>query len=146
LAVCFLLTGLASVGFPGTFGYVGTELLIDGAVQAYPYLGVVATIVAALNGIAVLRAYFHLFTGTRHVSSVPLQIGRREQFAVLTLAALILGGGLFPQISVVSRHDAAVALLRARKVAGTLRVPSGRVPSGSAKPLHIAERRTASPD
>jgi NADH-quinone oxidoreductase subunit M len=115
LAVCFLLTGLASVGFPGTFGFVGTELLIDGAVQAYPYLGVAVAIVAALNGIAVLRAYFLLFTGTRHVSSVPLQIGPRERFAVLTLAALILGGGLFPQIGVESRHHAAVTILRARE-------------------------------
>src|SRR5262249_31589519 len=86
LAVCFLLTGLASVGFPGTFGFVGTELMVDGAVKAYPYIGVVATLAAALNGIAVLRAYFLLFTGTRHFSSVSLQIGRRERLAVLTLA------------------------------------------------------------
>src|SRR5207245_149416 len=33
LAVCFLLTGLASVGFPGTVGFVSTELLVDGAVE-----------------------------------------------------------------------------------------------------------------
>ena len=46
LAVCFLLTGLASVGFPGTFGFVGTELLVDGAVEAYPYVGI-AVVVAA---------------------------------------------------------------------------------------------------
>src|SRR2546423_1816987 len=34
LAVCFLLTGLTSVGFPGTLGFVAAELLVDGAVQA----------------------------------------------------------------------------------------------------------------
>jgi ABC-type dipeptide/oligopeptide/nickel transport system ATPase component len=34
LAVCFLLTGLASVGFPGTLGFVGSEMLVDGAVEA----------------------------------------------------------------------------------------------------------------
>src|SRR5262249_57882369 len=33
LAVCFLLTGLASVGFPGTLGFVAAELLADGAVE-----------------------------------------------------------------------------------------------------------------
>ena len=33
LAVCFLVTGLASVGFPGTLGFVATELLVDGAVD-----------------------------------------------------------------------------------------------------------------
>jgi NADH-quinone oxidoreductase subunit M len=115
LAVCFLLTGLASVGFPGTFGFLGTEMLVDGAVQAYAYVGVAVVIVAALNGIAVVQAYFLLFTGTRHVSSVPLGIGRREQLAVLTIALLILAGGLFPQPGVASRHEAASAILEARR-------------------------------
>jgi NADH-quinone oxidoreductase subunit M len=77
LAVCFLLTGLASVGFPGTFGFLGTELLVDSAVASYPYLGVTVVLVAALNGIAVVKAYFRLFTGKRHVSAVPLKIGGR---------------------------------------------------------------------
>jgi NADH-quinone oxidoreductase subunit M len=115
LAVCFLLTGLASVGFPGTFGFVGTELLVDGAVQAYPYVGVAVAIVAALNGIAVMRAYFLLFTGSRHFSSVSLQIGPRERVAVLTLAALILGGGIIPQPGVLSRYQAAVEILQERE-------------------------------
>ena len=29
LAVCFLVTGLASVGFPGTLGFISTDLLVD---------------------------------------------------------------------------------------------------------------------
>src|SRR5262249_50020072 len=32
LAICFLLTGLASVGFPGTFGFIGMEMLVDATV------------------------------------------------------------------------------------------------------------------
>jgi NADH-quinone oxidoreductase subunit M len=114
LGVCFLLTGLASLGFPGTFGFLGTEMLVDGAVQAYPYIGVAVVVVAAINGIAVVRAYFLLFTGTRHVSSIPLGVGRRERFAVLALAGLILLGGLFPQVGVASRHHAALAILDER--------------------------------
>jgi NADH-quinone oxidoreductase subunit M len=114
LAVCFLLTGLTSVGFPGTFGFLGTEMLVDGAVQAYPYVGVVVIVVAALNGIAVVWAYFRLFTGARHVSAVPLGMRPRERFAVLALAALILLGGLFPQPGVASRHQAALDILRER--------------------------------
>ena len=39
LAVCFLLTGLASVGFPGTLGFISTELLVDSAVEASPIVG-----------------------------------------------------------------------------------------------------------
>jgi NADH-quinone oxidoreductase subunit M len=54
-------------------------------------------LVAAVNGIAILRVYFLLFTGTRHISSVSLAITPEERFAVLTLAALVLGWGLVPQ-------------------------------------------------
>lgn len=133
LAICFLLTGLASVGFPGTFGFVGTELLVDGAIETFPYVGVAVVIAAALNGIAVVQAYFKLFTGTRHVSSVPLQVSWREQFAVLTLAALILGGGMFPQPGVTSRHHAAERLL-------------GQRPGNPATPSNIAQADKYQPE
>jgi NADH-quinone oxidoreductase subunit M len=115
LAVCFLLTGLASVGFPGTVGFISTELLVDGAIDVNLYVGIAVVAAAALNGIAVLRAYFQLFTGARHSSSVSLGIGQRERFAVLTLAALILGVGLFPQSGVHSRERAAETILRERR-------------------------------
>ena len=50
LAVFFLLTGLASVGFPGTLGFISTELLVDSAVEASPYVGIPVVIAAgALN-------------------------------------------------------------------------------------------------
>lgn len=115
LAICFLLTGLASVGFPGTFGFIGTEMLVDAAVSTYLFVGVAVVIAAALNGIAVVKAYFLLFTGARHASPVSLRIGLRERFAVVLLAVLILLGGLFPQWSVSSRYDAAVHLLQHRQ-------------------------------
>jgi hypothetical protein len=68
-----------------------------------------------LNGIAVLRAYFLLFTGARHVSTVSLGIGLRERVAVLSLSALILGGGLFPQLGVATRQRAAEKALEDRR-------------------------------
>jgi NADH-quinone oxidoreductase subunit M len=115
LAVCFLLTGLASVGFPGTLGFISTELLVDSAVEASPYVGVIVVAAAALNGIAVMRVYFLLFTGTRHVSTVSLAISLRERVAVLSLSALILGGGLFPQLGVATRERAAKEILQDRR-------------------------------
>jgi NADH-quinone oxidoreductase subunit M len=114
LAVCFLLTGLASVGFPGTLGFVATELLVDGAVGANLFVGLVVVLTAALNGIAVVRAYLMLFTGGRYAGAVSLGITPRERFAVLTLAALILGGGLVPQGYIESRRRAARAVLDGR--------------------------------
>ena len=114
LAVCFLVTGLASVGFPGTLGFISTDLLVDSAVEANPYVGIGVVAAAALNGIAVLRAYFLLFTGARHVSTVRLGLGLRERIAVLTLSALIFGGGLFPQPGIDTRFRAAEEILAAR--------------------------------
>lgn len=114
LAVCFLLTGLASVGFPCTIGFISAELLVDGALAVSPYLGIIVIAVSTLNGIAVMRAYFLLFTGAHHVSSVSLKIGLRERIAVLTLAFLVLAGGLYPQPGVSSRERAARELLRTR--------------------------------
>jgi NADH-quinone oxidoreductase subunit M len=118
LAVCFVLTGLGSVGFPGTLGFVATELLVDGAVQANPYVGLGVVIAAAINGIAVVRAYLALFTGARHASTVQLCLGPRERLAVLTLAALIIGGGLFPQPGIASRYRAAERILSQREPGG----------------------------
>lgn len=119
LAVCFLLTGLASVGFPGTMGFVASEMLVTGVVEANPVVGVVAILAAALNGIAIFRAYLLLFTGKRHASAVSLAITARERFAVLTLAALILLGGLIPQSNVESRFKAAEKILRDRAATDT---------------------------
>jgi NADH-quinone oxidoreductase subunit M len=115
LAVGFLLTGLASVGFPGTLGFVSTELLVDGAVEANLSIGLGVVLAAAFNGIAVVRAYFLIFTGTRHVSAVSLSVTSRERLAMLVLTILILGGGLFPQPGVSSRYRAAERVLLQRQ-------------------------------
>ncbi|MBX3413323.1 MAG: oxidoreductase [Pirellulales bacterium] len=114
LAVFFLLTGLASIGFPGTIGFIGAELLVDGAVQAYPLIGGAVVIVAALNGLAVLQVYFRIFTGTRHVTSINLRSQLPEKIAVLSLSLLIIGGGLYPQPGVKSRYHAAEELIGMR--------------------------------
>jgi NADH-quinone oxidoreductase subunit M len=138
LAVCFLLTGLASVGFPGTIGFVSAELLVDGAVDANVFAGLAVVVTAAINGIAVMRAYFLLFTGARHGSTVTLGITPRERFAVLTLTALVLGGGIFPQPGVRSRQQAAEKIIRDR--ANRLRDAEGERLAG---PAEIAARRLA---
>jgi NADH-quinone oxidoreductase subunit M len=115
LAVCFLLSGLASVGFPGTAGFVAAELLVDGAVEVSPWVGFGVAVASALNGIAIVRVYFLLFTGTRHGATLPLGINWKERLAVLTLAVLLIGGGLAPQAGVSSGHRAAEQILKDRE-------------------------------
>lgn len=140
LAVFFAITGLASVGFPGTAGFVGTELIVDGAVETYPHIGIAVVVAAALNGIAVVQAYFRLFTGKIHVSTVDLGIGRRERIAVLTLTALLFFAGLSPQFTVESRHHAAEELLRQRDRADLTTEEPGEtdhVPTETESPSHL---------
>jgi NADH-quinone oxidoreductase subunit M len=115
VAVCFLVFGLASVGFPGTLGFVGQELLVDGAVTSYPHVGIGVAIAAALNGICVVRMYFALFCGARDRSTEPLQIRPREAVGFATLAALLVVGGLAPGPFIDSRARAAEELMRGRE-------------------------------
>jgi NADH-quinone oxidoreductase subunit M len=114
LAVCFLMTGLATVGFPGTSGFIAIELLVDEALGAHLAFGLVVVLTSALNGIGVVRVYLILFTGRRSSTGVSLGITRRERVAVITLIGLILSGGLFPQVYLESRQRAASTILRDR--------------------------------
>ena len=119
LAAMFLLTGLASIGFPGTVGFIGTELLIEGVIEVYPLVGLAVVAAAAINGVAVVKAYFHVFTGTRHTSTVNMGCRTAERFTILAILALIIGGGLIPQPGVESRYHAARALLEHRQPSQT---------------------------
>lgn len=112
----FLLTGLASIGFPGTIGFIAIELLVEGAVEVYPMIGSVVVIAAALNSIAVLHAYFRIFTGRRPAAQISLHARLPERISVLLLTFLIVGGGLVPGPSIASRYHAAIELGRHREV------------------------------
>jgi len=112
LAGLSLITGLSSIGFPGTLGFVGMELLVEGCVEFYPLVGLILVISSALNGISILRAWFRIFTGNRFQTAVSLRSQPAERFSVIILTLLIIGGGLWPQPGVASRHHAAVELLR----------------------------------
>ncbi len=114
LAGFFLLTGLAAIGFPFTIGFVGMELLIEGAVEVYPLVGTMVVIAAALCGIAVMMAYFRIFTGRTQRTSIPMHARPSERFAIVLLSILILGGGLVPQPGVASRYHAAKELTQQR--------------------------------
>lgn len=114
LAGFFLLTGLGAIGFPATIGFVGMELLIEGAVEVYPLVGTMVVIASALCGIAVLMAYFQIFTGIHNRTLIPMNARPAERMAVMVMTLLILGGGLYPQPGVASRYHAANELSQQR--------------------------------
>ncbi len=111
LAVLFLITGLACVGFPGTVGFVPMELLFSGSYEKG--LGVSGTLALAamLNGIAILRAYFSLFTGKRQQTSISLSVTGRERAGIVLITLMVFGAAWLTPSVVDSRHRTAGELL-----------------------------------
>jgi len=118
LAVSFLAMGLACTGFPGTLGFVGQELLVNGAIDAFPVMGFAIVVASALTGLAVLRMYFCLFCGRRDVHRhVGVQVGltRREAWTFVALVSVLVGFGIAPRPLVDSRFAASDGILRLRQ-------------------------------
>ena len=114
LAICFFVTGLATVGFPGTVGFIPMELLISGSTDQGLTITVTLAIAAMFNALAIMRAYFALFTGKRPTTSVSLQVTPRERVGVIVMASLIFIGGWFSPSIVESRHRVIDQLLQDR--------------------------------
>ncbi len=117
LAVSFLVLGMACTGFPGTLGFVGEEMLLEGAVHGYPLLGFSVVATSALTGLGVLRMYFSFFCGTRS-NGFHLKLLRREGIVFGAVATVLVINGLLPQFFVESRLDAGRSLLQTRAAWG----------------------------
>jgi NADH-quinone oxidoreductase subunit M len=118
LGVSFLAMGLACTGFPGTLGFIGQELLVDGAVGVFPVMGFAVVMASALTGLAVLRMYFSLFCGRSELLSHPgLRLGLRprEAWSFVALVIVLIGLGLLPRPLVDSRFNASDEILRLRQ-------------------------------
>ena len=118
LAVSFLAMGLACTGFPGTLGFIGQELLVDGAVGAFPVMGFAIVVASALTGLAVLRMYFSLFCGRPDPpshSSQRLGLRPREAWTFTALVIALVGLGVAPRALVDSRFAVSEDILRQRQ-------------------------------
>ena len=118
LAITFLAMGLACTGFPGTLGFVGQELLVDGAVDVFPVMGFAVVIASALTGLAVLRMYFSLFCGRPEALAHPgLRLGLRprEAWTFVALVTTLVGLGLAPRPLADSRFEASAQILKLRQ-------------------------------
>ncbi len=124
LAVSFLAMGLACTGFPGTLGFVAQELLVDGAVDSFPFMGFAVVVASALTGLAVLRMYFSLFCGRSDAlagSRLRFGLTKREAWTFVALVIALVGFGLVPRPLVDSRFAAGDEILRLRQTTSTRR-------------------------
>ncbi len=97
MAAAFLMMGLGSVGFPMTLGFVAEDLLVQGSVDEFPVLAFVLIVATALNGMNVMRLFFHLFSGRREHSG-ETDLTFRESWALSAILLLLLVGGLLPSL------------------------------------------------
>lgn len=118
LAISFLCMGLACTGFPGTLGFVGQELLVNGAVDTFPVMGFAVVIASALTGLAVLRMYFSLFCGRPDVfshASLRFGLARREACMFVGIVIVLVAFGIAPRPLVDSRFAASEQILHMRQ-------------------------------
>jgi NADH-quinone oxidoreductase subunit M len=97
---------------------VGQELLVDGAVDAFPVMGFAVVIASALTGLAVLRMYFSLFCGRSDPlahSSLRFGLTPREAWTFVALVIALIGFGVAPRPLVDSRFAASNDILRVRQ-------------------------------
>ena len=135
LAVCLFLAWIGYLAFL----VVRTR---DPVILARPqFLETDVVIVAALNGLAVLHAYFRIFTGTHPLASIDIQARLPEKIGILVLTLLILGGGIFPQPGVSSRYDAARELTRLRSQENSAPAPA-HVQLPRPEPAHLTSAGT----
>jgi NADH-quinone oxidoreductase subunit M len=114
LAAMFLLFTIASVGFPGSLGFVAEDLLIHGVIDAHPIVAGLLLIAMALNGITLMRAFMQTFFGdSERAYSHVHDLLPRERIVSGVLLVLLLIGGWFPQ-TLLSQWEHQVNALAAR--------------------------------
>ncbi len=149
LAGLFLIFGLASVGLPGTLGFVSTDLLVSGALGADLRVGILLLLATTLNGVSVLRAFFLLFGGPppagedrRRVTiargTTRRDLVPRERLVLSVLLLLLVLGGLFPGAVVRSRATAAATATGAPTAAIAAAAAVG--PAAASAPATAAPR------
>ena len=97
-AVVFMIFTLASVGLPGTSGFVGEFLSLVGAFAANTWVGALASIGVVLGAAYMLWLYRRVIFGelTKEDLKGMLDLGPREVAIFVPLIALVFWMGIYP--------------------------------------------------
>lgn len=107
----FFVLAAATIGFPGSLGFIGEDLLVHGVLHAHPVAAVILLLSTALNGITLFRAFCRGFLGrpaARPRTAPPRQLEDlvlRERIATSALIVLLVGFGLAPSPLLDARRD-----------------------------------------
>lgn len=110
LAALYLLLGLASLGVPGTSGFIGELLMFIGIFTASTGGGVVALIGLILSAAYFLHFYRRAFLGPvrNPVFNDNIDLGTRELLVFIVIIAIILVLGIYPAPVVEIIHSSRV--------------------------------------
>lgn len=142
-ALFFMLFTMASVGLPGTSGFVGEFLSLVGAYEANSWVAAVATTGIILGAAYMLLLYWRIAFGTartEEAAKLP-DLTRREWAMMAPIAAAVLWMGVYPESFLrVMRQDVAVLLERVERAAptGDAHVTAG-TPAPAAAEHHAPE-------
>ena len=96
-AIFFVIAGLASLGLPGLSGFVAEFHIFVGVFRAYPVVGGLAVLTAAITATYLLRMFSQAFFGEMNPRWTGLkEITWPERAAATVLAASIVTLGLWP--------------------------------------------------
>jgi NADH-quinone oxidoreductase subunit M len=114
-AILFMLFTMASVGLPGTSGFVGEFLALVGAYEANSWVAFVATTGIILGAAYMLYLYWRICYGTlekEDVKAMP-DLSMREMATLAPIAAVVLWMGIYPESFLAPiRDDVGVLLER----------------------------------
>jgi NADH-quinone oxidoreductase subunit M len=142
-AVLFLLFTMASVGLPGTGGFVGEFLSLVGAYEANTWVAFVATTGIILGAAYMLYLYWRVAYGTARTpeaATLP-DLNKRELAMLTSIAAVVLWMGVYPESFLAPmRQDVSVLLARIEraKPEGDAQLVKGKgaTPAAHAKAGH----------
>jgi NADH-quinone oxidoreductase subunit M len=118
-AALFVVFTMASIGVPGTNGFVGEFMVIMGTIVSQP-LGRWATSQAAVAAFGVILAAVYMLSVVQKVFFGPLDnpknekltdINTRETIALAPLLLLVFTLGLFPGLLLNRMHDSVLGLV-----------------------------------
>ncbi|MGE3397097.1 MAG: proton-conducting transporter membrane subunit, partial [Sphingomonas sp.] len=138
-ALLFMLFTMASVGLPGTSGFVGEFLALVGAYAANSWVAAVATSGIILGAAYMLWLYWRIAFGVARTEEAATlkDLNAREWALLAPIAAAVLWMGVYPESFIAPmRQDVGMLLERVQGAAppGDAMVSAGQPAAPAAHP------------
>jgi NADH-quinone oxidoreductase subunit M len=141
-ALLFMLFTMASVGLPGTSGFVGEFLALVGAYEASSLVAAIATTGIILGAAYMLWLYWRVAYGTsRNADAAAMpDLDKRELASLGAIAAVVLWMGVYPESFMSTiRRDVGFLLARVERA----NPPGDAAPTNKGAPLPKAHAPAA---